>query len=112
MSIDEPDTVDIVAARPDSNVVQLVIVDHLAWDDLDAHTRQLQAKINTYIAFVESGQLSRLKEPPIPRLPIVRIVIAAQHAPPDAAAEFLDRARAFLARMEIGLEVKVQHERK
>lgn len=112
MSIDEANTVDIVAGRPDSDVVQLVIADHLAWDDLDTHTRQLQAKINTYVAFVESGQLSRLKEPPIPRLPIVYIVIAAQHAPPDAAAEFLDRARAFLATMEIGLEVKVQHELK
>lgn len=112
MSIAETDTVDIVAARPDSDVVQLVIADHLAWDDVDAHTRQLQAKINTYIAFVESGQLSRLEEPPIPRSPVIRIVIAAQHAPPDAAAEFLDRARAFLAGMEIGLEVKIENYRK
>lgn len=109
MSIAETDTIDIVASRPDSDVVQLVIADHLAWDDIDAHTRQLQAKINTYIAFVESGQLSRLKEPAIPPSPVIRIVIAAQHTPPMAASDFLDRARTLLAGISIGLEVNAMY---
>jgi hypothetical protein len=60
VSIADRNTIDLVATRPDSSVVKLVITDHLAWDDLDSHFRMLQDKINTYVEFIESGQLERM----------------------------------------------------
>ena len=97
MSISETDKIDIVAARPNSPIVKLVITDHLTWDDLDAHGRLLQDKINTYMEFVESGQLARLSEPKIPATPEVRITLAVQHKPTREALKFLERVEGFLA---------------
>lgn len=107
MSIAETQKIDLVATRPDSNVVKLVITDHLSWDDALTHQRLLQEKLNTYITFVESGQLQRMKEPRIPASPDVRIALAAQYAPDEEAKEFLQRAEDFLKNLGIGFEVKI-----
>jgi hypothetical protein len=108
MSILDTNSIDIVAARPDSSIVKLVISDHLTWDDLDAHSRLLQDKINTYLAFVESGQLHRLEEPRIPDSPQVHIALVAQHRPTVEASRFLGQVEEFLrgAGFEFELEVR------
>jgi hypothetical protein len=108
MTIVETERIDIVASRPDSNVVKLVVADHLPWDDVEQHSRILQDKINTYIAFVESGQLLRLKEPKIPASPDVRILLAALHPPNEAGKEFLGRVKEFLGGIGIGFELEVR----
>lgn len=107
MSVTDVDRIDIVATRPGSNSVVLVLTDHLAWGDVDEHLRVLQAKLNTYIAFIESGQVHRLEEPPIPPNPAVRIRVAMRYAPPLAAQEFFARARAVLAGIGVGLDHSV-----
>jgi hypothetical protein len=109
MSISETDKIDIVATRPDSTVVRLVIADHLPWDDLDAHGRLLQDKINTYLDFVASGQLGRMREPKVPASPEIWIVLAAQHRPTVPASEFLGRVEEFLRGlgMKFALECSV-----
>jgi len=107
MSVVEADKVDIVATRPGSTSVVLVVADHLPWDDLEEHLLALQAKLNTYIAFVESGQIHHLKEPPIPLNPEVRIRVAMRHAPPPAAQEFFKKAGAVLAGIGVGLDQSV-----
>jgi len=106
MSILETETIDIVATKPGTQIVKLVITDHLPWDDLEQHYILLQEKINTYIAFVESGQLQRLKEPPIPTDPTVVVTVVPQFEPPQPAIEFLARVRSFLAGLGIGLEIQ------
>lgn len=107
MSVTEPGKVDIVATRPGSRSVVLVVADHLQWDDLDGHLLALQAKLNTYIAFIESGQISRIEEPPIPPNPEVRIRVAMRYAPPLAAQDFFKEAGAVLAGIGVGLEQSV-----
>jgi hypothetical protein len=96
VSILETTEIDIVATRPDSSVVRLVIADHLDWGDFQGHAELLQAKVNTYLAFVESGQMRRMQNPPIPADARVEIVLAAQHAPTAQARELLEQVRAFL----------------
>jgi hypothetical protein len=108
MSISETDTIDVVASRPDSPVVKLVITDHLEWEDIDEHLRLLQAKFNTYIAFVESGQLGRMKEPKLPPSPEVRIAVVALHAPPEETSDFFVRVEDFLREVGIGFELEVR----
>jgi hypothetical protein len=104
MSVVETNKVDIVATRPGSSSVVLVITDHLRWDDLDGHLLALQAKLNTYIAFIESGQIYRSEEPPIPTNPEGCIRVAMLHAPPPAAQEFFKKAGAVLAGIGVGFD--------
>ena len=111
MSITETATIDIVAARPDSSIVKLVITDHLTWDDLETHTRLLQEKINTYLDFIESGQLHRLQAPKIPVTPIVHIILAVQHPPSSEAELFLSQVLDFLASVDVHFEVEHRPER-
>lgn len=108
MSISETNKIDIVATRPDSAIVKLVITDHLAWDDLDAHARLLQDKVNTYLEFVESGQLRRLKTPQIPDVPEVHFALALQYSPSREAEKFLSRLRDFLAGVGVTLDVELR----
>jgi len=58
MSIEEIDKVDFVAVDRKTGDVQLVISDHLDWDQNEGeHLFVLQDKLNAYLGFVESGQL-------------------------------------------------------
>lgn len=88
--------------------MKLIVTDHLPWND--AHLRLLQEKINSYIAFVESGQLTRMKEPPIPLSPDVLVSLAAQYQPNEEAKVFLKYLEEFLKRSGIGFELKVHSE--
>ena len=61
MSIVETKVVDIIAVPEwePKNVI-LLITDHLKWGDKaqqGEHLLLLQEKINTYIAFIESGEI-------------------------------------------------------
>lgn len=105
MSILEPKKIDIVAVKPDSTVVKLVIADHLSWDDLKAHSLLLQDKINTYLEFVMSGQLQQLKEPKIPDSPEIRVTLSLQHSPTPEAKEFLAQVERFLKGSGLGFEI-------
>jgi hypothetical protein len=48
--------VDAIDTDKDGNLVTLTITDHLAWGD-DQHLLLLQQKLNTYLAFIESGEI-------------------------------------------------------
>ncbi len=108
MSITDTNKIDIVATRPDSSIVRLVITDHLDWDDFDTHAQLVQDKVNTYLEFVESGQLSRMQTPKIPEAPRIQIAIALQHPPSAEAERFLAQVREFLAGLEMDFEVEVR----
>jgi hypothetical protein len=108
MAITDPGIVDLVATRPDTIEVGLIITDHLAWDDLGEHGRLLWDKVNTYIAFVESGQLDAMTEPAIPAGYRVCVSLAVpERVPPDAQA-LLEEIEAFLMGIGMGFEVKVR----
>jgi hypothetical protein len=107
MSILESNRIDIVASRPDSNVVMLMITDTLGWSDLETHARLRRDKINSYLAFLESGQLQRLKEPRIPEKPEIRISLATAQRPTPKAEEFLAEVRSFLLGLGIDFEWRV-----
>lgn len=108
MSILDPQKIDIVATRPDSAIVKLVIADHLDWGDLDAHAKLIQAKVNTYLEFVESGQLMRVKTPEIPKSPDICIVLALEHAPTQEALAFIGKVAAFLKDAGLKFETEMR----
>lgn len=57
MSVEQSDVVDIVSVDATTGHVVLSISDHLDWSDARAHEIILQRKLNTYLAFVESGEI-------------------------------------------------------
>jgi hypothetical protein len=58
MTVEEVDKVDRLVFDRENGDVLLIISDHLAWDENEGeHLLVLQAKLNTYLEFVESGQL-------------------------------------------------------
>jgi len=56
MSVEQLDVVDIISTDESGNVV-LTVSDHLDWSDSVQHQTLLQAKLNKYLAFVESGEV-------------------------------------------------------
>jgi hypothetical protein len=108
VSIVETNKIDFVAARPNSSVVRLVIADHLDWSDFEEHARLIQAKVNTYLEFVESGQLARTPKIQLPPAPEIHIELVAQHAPSEVADVFLARVKDFLMGVGIAFDVSTR----
>ena len=107
MSVEEPQKIDMIATRPDSDEVRLVISDHLDWRDVQRHSLRLQEKLNTYIAFVESGQVHDLEDPKVPVGSRITIVVAAQEQPPPESAAFFEQVAEILSGIGIGFLVQV-----
>jgi hypothetical protein len=56
MSIDQPQVIDVVSKNKQGNIV-LTISDHLDWKNAQEHLGLLQEKINTYLTFLDSGEI-------------------------------------------------------
>ncbi len=108
MSILDTDKIDLIGTRPGSAVVRLVIVDHLDWNDFEEHARLIQAKVNTYLEFVESGQLGRSPTIQLPPAPEVHIELAVQHPPTATAGAFLRKVQDFLNGAGIAFDVELR----
>ena len=61
MSIDQTNVVNSIGIEPNKDEAQLIISDHLEWDQSEKADREhmylLQEKINSYLGFVESGEI-------------------------------------------------------
>ena len=58
MSIDQIEVIDLATIDKVSGDLWLTITDHLSWDANEAeHLALLQNKLNTYLGFIESGEL-------------------------------------------------------
>ncbi len=56
MSVDQTQVIDVVSKGKDGTIV-LSISDHLDWKNTKQHLMILQEKINTYLSFVDSGEI-------------------------------------------------------
>lgn len=91
MAVDQPDVVDAIGIERDSGTVALAISDHLPWDDDDEHLRMLEAKLNCYLGFIESGELV-VAYPQSAGKP-VQIDVVCKYPPNERAEQFLAAAR-------------------
>ena len=92
MSLEQTNVVDFIGIDPDTENAVLTLVDPLPWalDDKD-HLLALQEKINSYLSFVESGEI--LKAYPKAKDREVTIKVVFKHEPNNTALQFLKRAR-------------------
>lgn len=102
MSVEDRDKIDIVARGKDGRV-RLIITDHLDWGDAE-HLFALQEKLNTYLAFIETGQI----EDHAPKGARIEIHIVAKHEPDQLGREFLMKAGEFTGRAGYPLTFEVR----
>lgn len=104
MSIDQPRVVDFIGIEPGVGAVVLTLADHLEWGE-PGHLRALQEKLNTYLAFIESGEL--LTAYPQAQGKAATIEVVCKHPPDADGVTFLSRAAREIAQAGFGFAWKV-----
>jgi uncharacterized protein DUF6572 len=98
MSVDQPDKVDIISTTPEGKVM-LTIADHLPWDEQNEHLLLLQNKINSYLTFIETGQI--FEEYPNAQNSILVIQISMKYEPVHTALHFLNLCKETILKSDI-----------
>src|SRR5262245_52077981 len=91
MSVEQPKVIDFIGIDNDSGGVVLTISDHLGWEKSEDHQVILQDKINSYLAFIESGEIHE-SYPDSKGRPVV-INVVFKYRPDQAGRQFLARAK-------------------
>jgi hypothetical protein len=74
MSVEEPSKIDFSVFEPQSGDVRLLITDHLDWKEGGEHLLLLQNKLNSYLAFIESGEIYTKLPKAIGRKIVIEVV--------------------------------------
>jgi hypothetical protein len=101
MSLDQSDVVDAVGLEKHSDTVVLSIVDSWEWGDERTHLLALQAKLNSYLAFVETGQIYESYPDAIGRT--LRIDIVGRYPLPPAGVSFLETASKVASELQMAV---------
>jgi hypothetical protein len=92
MSITDANVVDIVGVDPSKGIARLIITDHLEWTSVvQEHLLLLQEKINSYLRFLEGGELEQ--HYPDAKGCKQEIEIAMKYEPSPDALHFIGQAR-------------------
>lgn len=87
MSLQNSQVVDAIGIDILTGEVVLSIIDHLDWKEEKIHLLKVQAKLNLYFSFIESGQV--LETYPESSGRAARIDIIGKHPLPDSARHLL-----------------------
>jgi uncharacterized protein DUF6572 len=90
MSVDQPHVIDVVTKNRQGDIV-LTISDHLDWNNTQKHLQLLQEKINTYLAFLDSGEI--YNNYPDAKGHPVEIEIMFHYPPSQEARLFLEKVK-------------------
>ena len=94
MSVIDTDSIDAIGMEKEAKRVFLSIIDSLVWDHDDVHLFTLQEKINTYLYFIESGEL--VNAFPDAEGFDIAIELILKHMPTDQAITFFDKTTQIL----------------
>ena len=112
MSITNTGVIDIWRIPKREPNVELIITDHLEWGskaeqgEQGEHLLLLQEKINTYIAFIESGEIYTEIPGALGKHPIIRVLGLSEL--PEQAEFFIDRVTETLEKVGIGFEFELK----
>lgn len=105
MTVEQTQIVDAIGVETATGLAVLTISDHLSWHDDVAHLETLQAKLNAYLAFLESGEVYRAY--PASEGRKFRIDVVFRLQPPSSAEVFLETARGVIEGAGFGLSWRV-----
>jgi hypothetical protein len=103
MSVDQPQLIDIVSKDKKGRIV-LTISDHLDWEKTKEHLLVLGEKINTYLTFLESGELYE-KYPEAKNCP-VEIEVMFHYQPNPEAYSFLAAVKSIVENAGYGFRLE------
>lgn len=92
MSVEDKNKIDAISNNKE-DMVLLTISDHLEWDN-NEHLLILQEKINSYMDFLESGQIYESYPSALDKKIIIQIVF--KYLPNRIAEEFLEVVKEIL----------------
>jgi hypothetical protein len=90
MSVENTQVIDFIGFEEATGKVVLTIADHLPWDDRD-HLLLLQEKLNSYLAFIESGEIYESYPRAMGRQLVIDLVV--QHWPSVEGLRHLELAK-------------------
>ncbi|PHN33036.1 hypothetical protein ALQ18_03316 [Pseudomonas marginalis pv. marginalis] len=106
MSVTDANVIDMLGIpKLDDSTIILAITDHLGWanpTEQGEHLLMLQAKINAYVAFIESGEIYTEVPGALGKYPIIQV--AALYELSEQGERFIKQATAVLEPLGIGLE--------
>lgn len=107
MSVEQIDKIDVISTAPNGKV-ELTIADHLKWNNEKSHLLILQDKLNTYIDFIESGQI--LENYPNALNKEIIISVVMKYAPTENSLIFLNDCEKFMEKEGFEFTWKVSQE--
>lgn len=106
MSVKDPKTIDMWGIpKWDNSKIVLGIANHLPWEgktEQGEHLLALQDKINTYVAFIESGEIYTEIPGALGKSPIIRV--QGEYELSEQGEMFIDQATEMLRQANIELE--------
>jgi hypothetical protein len=90
MSLDHSNSVDAIGIENETGHAVLTIADSWEWNDERAHLLALQAKLNAYFEFIESGQIWDSYPTANGRQLIIEVI--TRFRPTATAIELLEKA--------------------
>ena len=105
MTIEDQKTIDLIGIDHESGDVELTVSDHLEWKDSEAHQVALQTKLNTYLAFIEGGELF-VKYPKARGRRLV-ITVVGKYEPDSGGKSFLEKAKAAIEGAGFGFKYEL-----
>ena len=102
MSVEDVKTVDAISIDVDGNIV-LTISDHLEWND--EHLLLLQEKLNNYLSFIESGEISESYPPA--KDSKIKINVVYKYEPTIEGVLFLSKCSSIISKAGIGFSYEL-----
>lgn len=105
MPLQDSDIVDAVGIEVETGSFVMTIADEWDWSNEGQHLLALQAKLNGYFAFIESGQLWEVRSDARSRDIVIDVV--SRFPMPPAGRELLKRAADVCA--SLGVKIRSRH---
>lgn len=107
MSVRDTDVIDYVYLEDTTQTPVLVVSDPMSWKppETEEHLAMLRSKLNSQIAFVETGQIGSVYPPYHGER--VRVEVIARHSLSHAAEAFYGVAKRVMADCNIDLEFRL-----
>jgi hypothetical protein len=105
MALDKADVIDAISTDKDGSTVSLSILDGWDWSDERQHLLALQAKLNAYFDFIQSGQIFEVRPEALRKN--IRIDLLTPHPLPEKAQQFLSIAANAAAQLNVQITHRV-----
>lgn len=105
MTVEQAKVIDIVGVDKDHKKILLIITDHLDWKNNDIkHIYILQEKINSYLAYIESGEIYEKYPKCINAEKIIEVI--AKYPFNKEAIDFLEKVKVVVEGAGFGFSYK------